>query len=106
MFGISRKVIGSRFLESVRGSSHKGWVKEYLGNLEKAREEKWTDSITVVTRPFVQNIHALLGFRAKGKDVIEGAEGYHLRINSDFKNSVPTRKFQKRLTLFCKLFIS
>ena len=79
MFGISRKVIGSRFLESVRGSSHKGWVKEYLGNLEKAREEKWTDSITVVTRPFVQNVHVLLGFRAKGKDVIEGAEGYQLR---------------------------
>jgi len=27
-------------------------------------------------------------------------------INSDFKNNVPTRKFQKKLTLFCKLFIS
>ena len=54
-------------------------MKEYLGNLEKAREEKWTDSITVVTRPFVQNVHVLLGFRAKGKDVIEGAEGYQLR---------------------------
>ena len=37
------------------------------------------DSITVVNRPFVQNVHVLLGFRAKGKDVIEGAEGYRLR---------------------------
>jgi hypothetical protein len=27
-------------------------------------------------------------------------------INSDFKNNVPTIKFQKKLVLFCKLFIS
>ena len=50
-----------------------------MGNLVKAREEKWTNRIAVVTKPFVQNVHVLLGFLAKGRDAIEGAEGYQLR---------------------------
>jgi hypothetical protein len=58
-----------------------------LGNLEKACEEKWMDSITVVTRSFVQNVHLLMIFRAKGKDVIDGAEGYRLREGSATYNA-------------------
>jgi len=30
----------------------------------------------VASRPFVEKVKALLGFRAKGRDVIEGAKGY------------------------------
>lgn len=59
--------------------SHKGWVKEYLGDRANAREEKWTDSIGVGNRLFVEKLKALLGYRAKGRNVIEGFEGYQLR---------------------------
>ena len=31
------------------------------------------------SKPFVETVKALLGFRAKGRDVIEGTEGYQVR---------------------------
>jgi hypothetical protein len=51
-------------------------VEEYFGDGEKARREEWTDSIAVWSRPFIENVKALLGYRAKGRDIIEGTEGY------------------------------
>ena len=45
-------------------SSYKGWVEEYCGDGEKARKEEWTGSIAVGSRPFVEQVKALLGFRA------------------------------------------
>ena len=60
-------------------SSHKGWVEEYLGDGEKGRREEWTGSIAVGSRPFVEKVKALLGYRAKGRDIIEGTEGYQAR---------------------------
>ncbi len=38
-----------------------------------------TRSIAVGSRSFIENVKGLLGFRAKGRKVIEGCEGYHLR---------------------------
>jgi hypothetical protein len=53
-------------------------VNEYLAKTEKNREEEWTHSIAVVSQPFVESVN-LLGIRAKGREVIEGAKGYQLR---------------------------
>jgi hypothetical protein len=36
----------------------------------------------VGSRPFVEKVKAQLGFRAKGRDIIEGNEGYHVREGS------------------------
>jgi hypothetical protein len=36
----------------------------------------------VGSRSFVENVKALLGYRAKGRDVIGGNEGYQLREGS------------------------
>jgi hypothetical protein len=33
----------------------------------------------VGSRPFIENVKNVLGFRAKGRKVIEGFEGYQLR---------------------------
>lgn len=60
-------------------SSHKGRIEQYLGDVDKAREEGWTGSIAVGSRPFVEKVKALLGFRAKGREVIEGNEGFQVR---------------------------
>jgi putative transposase len=60
-------------------SSHRGWIEEYLGNGSKTRQDVWTDSIAVGSKSFIVKVKSLLGFKAKGRDVIEGGEGYHLR---------------------------
>ena len=31
------------------------------------------------SRPFIEKVKSLLGFKAKGRDIIEGGERYHLR---------------------------
>jgi len=59
--------------------SHKGWVEEHLGNGAKERQDEWTDSVAVGSKSFIESVKASLGFRAKGRDVIESAEGYQLR---------------------------
>jgi hypothetical protein len=35
--------------------------------------------IAVGSRPFVEKVKTLLGYRAKGRDILEGAEGYQVR---------------------------
>jgi putative transposase len=73
-----KKLLGAASYDQVR-SSHKGWVEEYLEDGEKARCEEWTDSIAVGSRAFVEQVKALLGFRAKGREIVEGGEGYQVR---------------------------
>ncbi len=46
------------------------------------RQEEWANSFAVGRRLFVGQVKAHLGFRAKGKDVIGGNEGYQLREGS------------------------
>lgn len=71
-------LIGAGSYEQLR-SSYKAWVEESLGGGEKVRQEEWTGSIAVGSRPFVEKVKALLGFRAKGREVIEAGEGYQVR---------------------------
>ena len=73
-----QRLIGAGSYDQLR-SSHKGWVEEYLRDGENTRKEEWTVSIAVGSRPFVEKVKALLGFRAKGREVIEGDEGYQVR---------------------------
>jgi len=73
-----RKLFGAKSYDDLR-TSHRGWVEEYLGGMAKERQDEWTASIAVGGRSFVEKVKALLGFRAKGRDVVQGDEGYELR---------------------------
>ena len=73
-----KKLLGVASYDQVK-SSHKEWVEKYLGDGEKARRDEWTDSIAVGSRSFVEQVKALLGFRAKGRDIVEGSEGCQVR---------------------------
>jgi len=53
-------------------------VDEYLGNNAK-RQDEWSDSTAVGSERFVEKMKELLGFRARGRNVMEQGEGYHLR---------------------------
>jgi len=73
-----RLLIGSGSYDRLK-SSHRGWVEEYLGNGAQGRQDEWTDSIAVGGKSFIEKLKSLLGFKAKGRDVIEDRGGYHLR---------------------------
>ena len=68
--------------------SHKGWIEEYLGDGSKIRQDEWTDSIAVGSKTFVENMKALLGFRAIGRDVKEGGGEYQLREGAASYNAL------------------
>ena len=71
-------MIGTGSYDQLR-TSHRGWIEDYLGDGSKNRQDEWTDSIAVGNRIFIEKLKALLGFRAKGRKVKEGGEGYQLR---------------------------
>jgi len=50
-----------------------------LGNGNNRREEKWTKSIAVGSKGFVESVKTLLGAIASGRKVREAAEIYQLR---------------------------
>ena len=76
-----QRLIGSKSYDHFR-ASHRGWIEEYLGNGPKERQDEWNASVAVGEKVFVERVKALLGFRAKGRDVVEGNECYHLREGS------------------------
>ena len=49
---------------------------------KKTRHDGWTDSIAVGSMPCVEKVKAQLGSRAKGRDIVEGPEGYQVREGS------------------------
>lgn len=57
---------------------HQGWAAEFLvdGN---GRDDKWTRSIAVGNKEFVDKVKTKLGILAKGRDVTETEKGYQLR---------------------------
>jgi hypothetical protein len=65
-------------------NSHRGWAEAYCGGLQKNRRDEWTGNIAVGSRAFVEKARALLGFRSRGRKVIETAGGYQLRDEPEF----------------------
>lgn len=48
---------------------HKKWVEESLGGGHNIRDDKWTKSIAVGTREFIENVKAVLGALVKGRKI-------------------------------------
>ena len=59
--------------------SHKKWVEEIIKRKTFIRDKKWSKSIAVGSKGFVENIKEKLGIRAKGRKVVESDGAYHLR---------------------------
>jgi putative transposase len=73
-----RWLLGSDSYDQLK-RSHEGWVEEHLGDGTKGRQDEWTGSIAVGSRSFIESVKERLGFRVKGRDIIESGEGYQLR---------------------------
>lgn len=79
-------LLGAGTYDQLR-SSHKGWADEYCGSMQNGMREEWTGSIAVGSKTFVEKVKALLGFRARGRKVIESAGGYQLREDLESYNA-------------------
>ena len=60
-------------------SAHRSWVDEALGDGNTVRDGKWSESIAVGSRKFVERTIQELGIRAKGRIVREREGQFELR---------------------------
>ena len=60
-------------------AAHRLWVEDALRSGGCSRQSKWTDSIAVGSRGFVENVRAKLGIWCKGRRIAEGEDGFELR---------------------------
>jgi REP-associated tyrosine transposase len=58
---------------------HERWVNSHLGDGKNIHDEKWTKSIAVGNRGFVERVKSLMGVLAIGRRSIETGESYQLR---------------------------
>ena len=58
---------------------HRGWVEEYLNNGTNSRDDKWSRSIAVGSKEFIEKLKFSLGVMAKGRKSLKAAEGYQLQ---------------------------
>jgi putative transposase len=73
-----RELVGVETYDQVK-EYHQGWLDEYLRDGNNRRDEKWTKSIAVGSKGFVQSVQCLLGVLARGRKVKEAEEAYQLR---------------------------
>ena len=71
-------LFGTKSNEKLR-EIHKGWLEEYLGDGSKSRQDEWTGSIAVGSKPFIEKVKGHLGFRAMAREIKEGGGEYQLR---------------------------
>jgi putative transposase len=58
---------------------HKRWVEDYLSNGKNVRDDKWTRSIAVGNRRFVDRVRSLMGVLAIGRKTVGAGESCQLR---------------------------
>jgi putative transposase len=58
---------------------HKKWVDDFLGNGNNIRDDKWTTSIAIGNRSFVERVKSLMGALAIGRKSTEAGDSYQLR---------------------------
>ena len=73
-----RALLGMNSYESMR-NHYTGWIEDSIGNREIKRDEKWTDSIGVGSKTFVDKLKSLLIGVAVGRKVKQSGDGYELR---------------------------
>jgi putative transposase len=73
-----RKLLGFDSYQRVI-TYHKRWVEDYLENGKNIKDQKWTRSIAVGSKGFVERIKSMLGALALGRKKIEAGESYQLR---------------------------
>ena len=59
--------------------AHYKWVESEIPTDGSAKENKWTQSIAVGSKAFIETMREALGFRAKGRKIIGADDAFELR---------------------------
>ena len=82
-----RELAGFEDYESF-ASAHRQWVQAALEDIDAKRASRWTESVAVGSRPFIERIKNAMGAMAKGRS-IQSAEGaFELREAQCAYNSI------------------
>jgi putative transposase len=96
-------IIDLRELSSLCGFSeiadfqqaHRRWVDESLTSDTRAREGWWSEAIAVGNLNFVEKVKSELGFKAAGREVIEGGGTNVLRSKVNLTGRILTVKMRR-----------
>ena len=77
--------------------SHQQWVEKPLKQSKIVRESKWTQSIAVGDKSFLEQIKEWLEFRAKGRKIYERDDEYQLREGQTVYGDWPDSEYEKIL---------
>jgi hypothetical protein len=58
------EIVGVLDIESLQ-QQHQQWLKDELLSLDAERDINWSESLAVGNEAFIDEVHALLGYRAK-----------------------------------------
>jgi len=58
---------------------YKGWIDEAIQKRNQLRESRWTESVAVGNKAFVLETKEKLGFKVKGRKVLEKEGSFELR---------------------------
>ena len=59
--------------------AHRKWIDDELKKSQLVRQSRWTQSIAVGDKSFVEQIKKRLGFRSKGRKILKDEDDYQLR---------------------------
>ena len=68
--------------------AHRKWVQASLGKIASKSENRWTESIAVGSRPFIERIKNAMGAMAKGRSVHPTEGAFELREEQSAYNSI------------------
>ena len=74
------KLVGIENSEKLSGV-YKGWIADALDRDKNSREAKWTQSIAVGDKYFVEHVKDRLGFKAVGRKVAGTGDNFELKEN-------------------------
>ena len=69
-------------------SAHRKWVQAALEEIDAKRQSRWTESIAVGGRPFIERIKKAMGAMAKGRCVQPGEGTFKLREAQSVHNAI------------------
>lgn len=72
------QLFGAKDISSLQ-RKHRELIEETLSKKDFARQAKWTESIAVGRREFIEKIKTRLRVRAKGREVVGSLGGFELR---------------------------
>ena len=71
-------LLGIKDIDEIK-ESHRKWIEDALKRQCNVRESRWTESVAVGGKSFVEGTKEKLGIKVKGRKVVEREEAYELR---------------------------